>query len=163
MRCTREGLALIREFEGCALAAYQDSGGIWTIGWGRTRGVKQGDTCTQDQADAWLLEDVAEFEGLVAECVPAPPLNENQFSALVSFCYNLGMGVPGERSGLKVLKSGKQSTLLICILAGDFDRAAEQFPRWAHIGRNPSAGLLRRRLAEQALFLQKVGGLNGKD
>lgn len=153
MRTNTAGMALIREFEGCDLNAYQDQEGRWTIGWGRARGIKAGDSCTQAEADLWQLEDVAEFERLLCNCLPGVRLNDNQFSALVSFCYNVGLGSP-KKDGFMVLKNGETSTLRKCLLKGDFTGAAAEFLKWDKVGGKPSAGIRRRRQAEQALFLQ---------
>lgn len=155
MRTNQEGIDLIKSFESCALTAYQDSGGVWTLGWGRARNINEGDTCTQEQADAWLLEDIADFEGLVINCIGLKIcLTNNQFSALVSFCFNVGLGYKGQKDGFQVLKSGQPSTILRCIRAADFIDAASEFPKWDKINGVPSAGILRRRLAEQALFVK---------
>lgn len=153
MRCTTEGIQLIKDFEHCSLVAYSDAGGVLTIGWGRARGVQEGDTCTQEQADQWLLEDIQECENLVLAYTPHVLLTNNEISALISFLYNVGTGKKGVKDGLVELKDGGHSTLLDQILVGNFALAAAEFPKWVKIGGIPSAGLLRRRLAEKALFL----------
>ena len=91
MKINDAGLNLIKSFEGCKLTAYQDAVGVWTIGWGHTSGVKQGQKITQAQADEYLKKDLAKFEKAV-EKINSIGLNENQFSALVSFAYNCGTG-----------------------------------------------------------------------
>jgi lysozyme len=131
--------ALIREFEGCRLRAYQDSAGIWTIGVGHTRGVKQGDQCSQQQADVWLTEDLHDAEAAVSSSVKKP-LTQNQFDALVSFTFNLG----GRRLA--------ESTLLILLNRGNYAGAAAQFPCWNKSNGVTLPGLVRRRAAEAALF-----------
>lgn len=90
MKLSSKGIALIKKYESCRLTAYQCSAGVWTIGWGHTRNVKKGDTCTQAQADAWFLEDAIEFERYINNWFKN--LNQNQFDALVSLCYNIGPG-----------------------------------------------------------------------
>lgn len=90
MKTSQLGIKLIKKFESCRLTSYQCSAGVWTIGWGHTRGVKQGDTCTQEQADKWLQEDLIEFERIVS--IWFKKVNQNQFDALVSLCYNIGPG-----------------------------------------------------------------------
>lgn len=156
MRVTTEGIALIREFERCALTAYWDKPGkAWTIGWGRARGIKKGDMITQEEADELLDQDVSAFSLIVAHLVPAI-LTDNQFSALVSFCYNVGLGYPGVKDGFQVLKSGEPSTMLIQLREGNLAAAAAEFPKWSLAGGVECAGLLRRRLAEQALFLKEA-------
>ena len=90
MRVTsEEGVALIKKFEGCELDAYQCSANVWTIGYGHTRGISEGDTCTQAQADEMLIDDLQEFEGYVNELVDAE-LTQSQFDALVAWTSNLG-------------------------------------------------------------------------
>ncbi|WP_288379847.1 lysozyme [uncultured Massilia sp.] len=132
--------ALIREFEGCYLAAYRCPAGIPTIGVGHTRRVKMGDRCTVQQADVWLTEDLQDAEAAVNTLVKAP-LAQQQFDALVSFAFNLGGTALAE------------STLLILLNKGNYKAAAEQFDRWVHSGGKKLAGLVRRRAAEKALFL----------
>lgn len=152
---TTEGLDLIKSFESCALTAYWDEhGSCWTIGWGRARGIKEGDTITQAEADEFLDQDVRAFSLIVAHLVPGP-LTDNQFSALVSFCYNVGLGYAGVKDGFQMLKAGGPSTMLAKLWDGDYAGAAAEFPKWDKAGGAESAGLLRRRLAEQALFLKK--------
>ena len=89
------GLALIKQYEGCRLAAYRCAAGVWTIGYGHTAGVHSGMTITQAQADAYLQQDIAKFAGYVNNPAYVPitaNLNQNQFDALVSFAFNLGAG-----------------------------------------------------------------------
>lgn len=145
---------MIKSFEACRLEAYQDSGGVWTIGWGHARQVRRGDICTAAQAESWFLEDIGGTELIVLNCLPDVELNDNQLSALVSFVYNVGLGYKGIKDGFLSLVSGKPSTLLACLRARDFAGAAAEFPKWCKIRGTPSDGLLRRRVAEQALFLK---------
>lgn len=154
MQTNAAGIALIKEFEDCKLEAYQDEGGIWTIGWGSTHQVPLGVKISQQDADAMLQRELCTFEGILEGVLPAPHLSENQFSALICFCYNVGFGAKGVRDGFCALKTGEPSTMLKRILQNDFANAAQEFPKWVHIGRKTSAGLLRRRTAEQALFLK---------
>jgi lysozyme len=140
MQTNRAGLSLIRQFEGLRLIAYVDAVGILTIGYGHTGAdVKSGLVITQAQADKLLSDDLARFESGVGRLVTVP-LNGNQFSALVSFSYNLGLG------------NLQSSTLLRLLNQHDYDAAAQQFPRWDKAGGRPLPGLLKRRQAEQALF-----------
>lgn len=130
---------IIRRFEGCKLTAYRCPAGRWTIGWGRTRGVKLGDTCTQAQADAWLDEDVALFADGVRKLVKVP-VTEGQFGALVSFAYNCG------------LSRLASSTLLSKLNARNYDGARDEFARWVNAGGKRLDGLVRRRAAEQEMW-----------
>jgi lysozyme len=135
----RAGLGLIKQFEGCRLTAYLCPAGVWTIGWGRTTNVKRGDTCTQAQADAWLVAEYDAFERRVRALVKVP-LTTNQLGALVSFAYNVGTGALAS------------STLLRLLNAGQYEAAAQQFARWNKAGGRVLSGLTRRRKAEAELF-----------
>lgn len=141
MQYSKAGLALTERFEGCRLVAYQDQVGVWTIGYGHTRGVYPGMTCTQEQADQWAQEDSCNCEQDTNTHVTAP-LTQGEFDALVDFCFNLGG------------TSLNGSTLLKLLNAGNYAAAANEFVKWDHAGGKVVAGLLRRRLAEKQEFLQ---------
>lgn len=143
MRTSAAGRDLIRRFEGCELRAYLCSAGVPTIGVGHTRGVKMGATCSREQVDVWLTEDLEEAEDAVHICVRVP-MNQNQFDALVSFTFNLG------------IKSLSQSTLLRLFNEGKAKEAGAQFHRWCNAGGKRVEGLVRRRAAEADLFLRAV-------
>ena len=130
------GLNLIKSFEGLRLTAYDDSTGVWTIGYGHIKGVQQGQTITAEQADEFLREDLADAEAAV-EHLPVP-LNDNQFAALVSFAFNLG---PGNLRSL--FKYGLAAV-------------PERMMLFSHAGGHVMMGLVRRRAAERRLFLQPV-------
>lgn len=136
---SRAGLGLIKTSEGCKLAAYLCPAGVWTIGYGRTTNVKKGDTCTQAQADAWLLQEYDAFERKVRALLKVP-VTDNQLGALVSFAYNVGVGALAS------------STLLRLLNAGDYKGAAAQFARWNKAAGKTLAGLTKRRASEAALF-----------
>ncbi len=139
MEISDAGVAFIEAHEGCKLEAYLDSVGIPTIGYGHTSGVSEGDTCTQEQADQWLRDDLSEAEDCVNKVV-AVPLTQNQFDALCSFTFNLGCGAL------------KGSTLLRLLNQGDTENSAKEFVKWDRAGGKVVAGLLKRRQDEQALF-----------
>lgn len=141
MTSSRNGLSLVQQFEGCKLKAYLCPAGVPTIGYGRTKGVKLGDTCSQAQADAWLVEEYDAFEAGVRKLITVV-VTANQLGALTSFAYNLGLGA---------LRS---STLLKRLNAGDYAGAAAQFARWDKAAGKTLAGLTRRRAAEAALFVK---------
>ncbi|PKU23162.1 lysozyme [Telmatospirillum siberiense] len=135
------GLDLIKSFEGLRLTAYPDpqSGEApWTIGYGHAGHVLEGDVITEQQADAFLAADLAVFEAGVSSSATVP-LTDNQFAALVSFSFNLGLG------------RLRGSTLLRRLNNGDYDGAAGEFPKWTSGG---LPGLVRRRAAERDLFLR---------
>lgn len=137
-------IELTKQFEGCRLKAYPDpatKGAPWTIGFGHTRGVKQGDTCTQEQADKWLLEDM-QWAIAAVKALVTVPLNDNQLTALADFVFNVGVG------------NFKSSTLLRNLNAGNYEVAAQQFARWIYAAGKVMGGLVRRRQAEMDLFLK---------
>ena len=133
---------MIKHFESCKLTAYQDSVGVWTIGWGHTAGVKKGDNWTQDEADDILLNDLEKFEGYVNQYVQVP-LTQNQFDALVSWTFNLGPG------------NLKSSTMLTKLNEKSYDEVPSQMKRWNKAGGKVLRGLERRRNAEAAMFSGK--------
>ena len=142
MTTSPAGRSLIESFEGCVYVAYQDQRGIWTCGYGHTQGVVEGVVCTKAQADAWLEGDLAIAEGAVNRMVKAA-LRQNQFDALVSLVYNIGQGNFAESTVLKRLNIGTP----------DYSGAATAFLLWNKTNGEINPGLVRRREAEQALFL----------
>jgi lysozyme len=134
---SKAALAMTESFEGCRLEAYQDQGGRWTIGYGHTRGVAPGMGCTREQAEAWLIEDLAAAEASVSRLVKLE-LTQGEFDALVDFEFNTG-----HLAG---------STLLRLLNAGEIRPAAAEFAKWDHVNGKEVAGLLRRRLAEREEF-----------
>ncbi|WP_150324700.1 lysozyme [Enterobacter hormaechei] len=145
MQTSEKGIALIKQFEGCKLTAYQDSVGVWTIGYGWTQPVdgkpiRAGMTIKQETAERLLKTGLVSYESDVSRLVKVG-LNQGQFDALVSFTYNLGA------------RSLSTSTLLRKLNAGDYAGAADEFLRWNKAGGKVLNGLTRRREAERALFL----------
>lgn len=130
---------MTERFEGCRLEAYQDSVGVWTIGYGHTRGVKKGDTCTEKEADEYLRGDMWISEAAVKRLVHVP-LNQGQYDALCDFVFNLGEG------------NLASSTLLKKLNAGDYAGAREELLRWNKAGGKVLSGLDARRKAEYAIF-----------
>jgi|TARA_R100001460_G_scaffold4991_1_gene14016 lysozyme len=139
MKISAEGLALIKKFEGCELEAYQDAVGVWTIGYGHIKDVKEGMSITKQQAEEMLLEELVEYESYVLEAVNHQ-LDQCMFDALVSWTYNLGPSNLNASTMLKVLN------------AGDYDGVPEQIKRWNKAGGKVLTGLVRRREAEALLF-----------
>ncbi|MEL6350341.1 MAG: lysozyme [Cyanobacteria bacterium J06627_28] len=139
-RTNKNGLLLIKAFEGLRLQAYRDAVGIWTIGYGTTRGVRPGMSIGEDDAINFLQQDLVRFEKSINDAVKVP-INDNQFSALASFVYNVGPG------------AFRSSTLLRMLNDEKIHEAADQFPRWNRAGGRVLAGLTRRRNAERKLFL----------
>lgn len=139
MKISAEGLSLIKKFEGCELEAYKCSAGVWTIGYGHTKGVEEGMTITKDQAEEMLLEELVEYERAVEEAVHNQ-LDQCMFDALVSWTYNLGPTNLNSSTMLKVLN------------AGEYDEVPSQIKRWNKAGGKVLEGLIRRREAEALLF-----------
>lgn len=142
------GLSLLMELEGLKLEAYQDVAGVWTIGYGHTRGVYLGMRITKGEALLTLSEDVASACNAVAFATRSRVPNENQFAAMVLFCYNVGSA------------NFRSSGVLGAFLAGDDNRAANTFFKWNHAHVDgilrEVAGLTNRRIRERALFLAPV-------
>ncbi|HFT4724459.1 lysozyme [Pseudomonas aeruginosa] len=143
MRTSQRGIDLIKSFEGLRLSAYQDSVGVWTIGYGATRGVTRYMTITVEQAERMLSNDLRRFEPELDRLVKVP-LNQNQWDALMSFVYNLGAA------------NLASSTLLKLLNKGDYQGAADQFPRWVNASGKRLEGLVKRRAAERVLFLEPL-------
>ena len=137
-----EGLSLIKKFEGCELEAYQCSAGVWTIGYGHTKGVAPGDSVSQEEAEQMLVDELHEYESYVNEYVTVA-LSQNQFDALVSWVYNLGPA------------NLKASTMLKVLNSGEYEDVPAQIKRWNKAGGKVLEGLIRRREAEACLFQGK--------
>lgn len=141
MKTGKKGLGLIKSFEGLKLTAYLCPANVWTIGYGSTHGVREGDRLgSEAEAEELLARDLGQYEDAVNKYVTVD-LTQEQFDALVSFTYNLGAG------------AFKGSTLLRFVNQKDFVGAADQFLRWNKAGGRVLAGLTRRRVAERELFL----------
>jgi lysozyme len=154
MKTNRAGIELIKSFEGLKLAAYKCPAGVWTIGYGHTTAagppaVKGGMKITAEQAAEILVRDLVAYEAAVMNALRRNP-NENQFSAMVSLCYNIG---PGAFASSTVVKKFN---------AGDADGAAAAFRLWKKGGGKVLPGLIRRREAEIELFRAPVVE-NGQD
>ena len=126
-----EGLSLIKKFEGCELEAYQCSAGVWTIGYGHTKGVTPNDSISQEEAEQMLVDELHEYESYVNEYVTVA-LSQNQFDALVSWVYNLGPA------------NLKASTMLKVLNSGEYEDVPAQIKRWNKAGGKVLEGLIRR-------------------
>jgi lysozyme len=141
--CNLQGERLIEHFEGCKLTAYQDVGGIWTIGYGHTgKEAYKGAFITQDEATHLLQSDLMDTEEHLDRVLPQN-VRGNQFSALCCFVYNVGK------------RAFDNSTLFQLVRDGDFTNAAEEFLKWDHVNGKQVPGLLARRATERALFMQE--------
>ena len=139
MKYSKTALSLVEKFEGCELTAYQDQGGVWTIGFGHTQNVYPGMHITLDEAEEYAKSDLECAEIFVNRLVKVD-LSQDEFDALVDFVFNLGP------------VAFQTSTMLQLINEKQFHAAADQFQRWDHCGGKVVAGLLNRRKMEAALF-----------
>lgn len=140
MRINDKGLALIKSFEGRRLKAYRCPAGVPTIGYGHTEGVEMGQTITEAQAEELLRRDLEEFEQGVSKAIGKAPTTPDQFSAMVSFAFNLG------------LASLNRSSVLRYHRLGEYGTAADSFRLWVLAKGRRLEGLVRRREAEAELY-----------
>lgn len=135
-------LHFIREVEGFQREAYQDEGGVWTIGFGHTRDVKEGDTISTHKANVHLNADIVIFEIQLQKLVRVD-LTNNQYMALLSFIYNIGATQFADSTVLKYVNEGK------------FDLVPDELRKWNRVNNEVSLGLTRRREKEAKLFMNK--------
>ena len=139
MKPSAEGIAQIKKFEGLELDSYQCSANVWTLGYGHTQGVAEGDSCSEEEAEIILVNDLKEFETYVNALVDVE-LDQNQFDALVAWTFNLGP------------TNLRTSTLLKKLNAGEYNDVPSEIKRWNRAGGQVLDGLIRRREAEALLF-----------
>ena len=143
MKTNEAGLSLIKSFEGLRLKAYKCPAGVWTIGYGHTgKDVKPGMIITEEQAEEYLRQDLERFEKGVDDLVEVD-INENQYSALVSLAYNIGLGNFKKSTLLKLINKGNQNEL---------EAVHSQFKRWVYANKKVLPGLVKRREAEFKLY-----------
>lgn len=140
MEISEIGINLIKQFEGCRLKSYKCPAGIWTIGYGHTKDVKEGLVITQEQAEALLKHDLKIHCKNVSNLVKIP-LKQNEFDALVSFEYNVGYGNFSKSTMLKLINSGNKKD------------ASDEFDKWIYADGKPLNGLKVRRAKEKAYFI----------
>lgn len=140
-RASQTLIDYLKRAEGCKLQAYQDAKGVWTIGYGHTKGVKRGDRCTRYQAEQYLREDLAEFETVANQCRRID--TQGKFDAILDFIYNCGPA------------NWKSSTLKKFIETGmPMWQTQEQFLRWVNSGGRKLGGLVSRRIWEANRFVE---------
>ena len=148
MRINKEGIELVKKFEGLRLRAYKDSAGVWTIGYGTTAradvGIKPryGMTITEAEAEYYLEKGLNKFARLIEPMITRP-ITSNQFSAFLSLAYNIGPSAFKRSSALRHFNNG------------DISRAAKSILLWNKAGGKKMKGLVRRRKAERDLFLKQ--------
>lgn len=138
MKTSIKGIELIKKFEGCRIEAYKCAAGVPTIGYGHTAGVKMGMKITQEQADQYLADDLEKYEEKVMKYYKQYIYTQNEFDALVSFCYNVG-------SINQLTADGTRSKPVI----------ADKMLLYCKAGGKTLEGLKRRREAERELFISK--------
>lgn len=140
MKTSQRGIDLIKEFEGLRLTAYKCPAGVYTIGYGHTRGVKRGMKIIEEEASAFLTADLRNSEKAVERYDAIYHWNQNEFDALVSFTFNCGA------TNLRaLLRNGRRNRLQI----------AATLPLYRKAGGKVLKGLERRRAAEKTLFLER--------
>ena len=140
------GLDKLKQWEGLKTKAYKDTGGVWTIGYGHTAAAgtpapRQGMVITASEAESILLKDLTQYEAAVENNVNVK-LNDNQFAALVSFAFNVG------------INAFKNSTLLKKLNSGNFDAVPVELRKWVKAGGKKVQGLVNRRQAEGYLWME---------
>ena len=143
MKVSQECVDMIKFFEGFGSKAYLCPADVWTIGYGRTKNVKEGDVVNELQAERDLLEELEVFGEQVLNTVKVS-LKQNQFDALTSWTYNLGVG------------NLQSSTLLKVLNSGDYTSAGKEMLRWNKAGGKVLAGLTRRRESEAKLWAREA-------
>ena len=143
MKVSQECIDLVKFFEGFESKAYLCPAGVWTIGYGRTKNVKEGDMENELQAGRDLLEELEEFGEQVLSVVRVS-IKQHQFDALASWTYNLGVG------------NLQSSTLLKKLNSGDKNSVPSEMVRWNKAAGKVLAGLTRRREAEAKLWAREV-------
>lgn len=141
MRTSQKGIDLIKEFEGYSERVYLCPGGVYTIGYGHTRGVQIGDTCTREKAEEYLRDDLKDTEEAI-EALVTVPLTQNQFDALVSLVYNIGSGNFYDSTIRRVINAN----------GGDMEEYRRAWMMWVKSKGKRLKGLVRRREAEFKLF-----------
>jgi len=144
MKFSEEGLKLLKHFESYEKRAYRCPAGVWTIGWGFTRvngvKVKKGDVMPLEAANLELIKQLRIYENVVKKAIMIKKINQNQYNALVSLCYNIGGS------------SFRRSSIVKLVNSRNFIGACRIFNLWSKAAGKRSKGLLRRRMSERNLF-----------
>ena len=144
MKISKKGINLLRHFESYEMKAYTCPAGVWTIGWGFTQingvRVKKGDIINLEEADKELIKQLRTYENVVRKAIMIKKINQNQYDALVSLCFNIGGS------------SFRRSDIVKLINNRNFIGACRIFNLWSSAAKKRSKGLLRRRMSERNLF-----------
>ena len=139
MRASATLIAAIKKFEACPLTAYQDSVGVWTIGYGHTAGVKRGDKITLYQAEQFLKEDLAKFEAITNKVKGLS--TQGRYDAVLDFIYNCGPANFNASTLKKYIEGGRKTWEI-----------QEQFLKWVYANKVKLGGLVTRRIWEANRF-----------
>jgi len=142
---SKNGMSMIKKHEGCKLDAYQDTVGVWTIGYGHTAGVKEGMSISQSEADDMFAEEVESYASEVVNMVDKT-LNQNQIDSLTSFAYNVGIDALRGSTLLKRINDERSTE----------DSIREQFNKWVYADGKVENGLVHRRKEEADLFFKRT-------
>jgi len=144
MKISKKGIELLKHFESYEMRAYTCPAGVWTIGWGFTQingmKVKKGDIMPLEVADIELKRQLRTYENVVKKVIMIKKINQNQYDALVSLCYNIGGS------------SFRKSDIVNLVNSRNFIGACRIFNLWSKVAKKRSKGLLRRRISERNLF-----------
>jgi lysozyme len=140
MKTSQKGINLIKQFEGCSFKPYKCAAGKWTIGYGHVLLKDEPHVkITQEYATLLLQHDLIKFEQGLNKLIKVT-LTQNQFDAIISLVFNIGLG------------NFQASTLRAKLNRGEFELAAKQFDKWVYAAGKPLKGLIIRRLTERLLF-----------
>lgn len=139
MKASQKLIDHIRRSEACALTAYKDTAGVWTIGYGHTEGVKKGDRITAYQAEQFLRDDLAKFEPVANKCRRIG--TQGRYDAILDFIYNCGPANFNSSTLKKYIECGRATWEI-----------QEQFLRWVNAGGKKQGGLVTRRIWEANRF-----------
>jgi lysozyme len=137
MKASQKLIDHIKRSEACAMQAYQDAAGVWTIGYGHTAGVKRGDRCTRYQAEQWMQQDLTRFENEANKVKRIA--TQGQYDAVLDFIYNCGAGNFNQSTLRKYIESGRKTYEI-----------QREFLRWVNSGGKFQGGLYTRRIWEAA-------------
>lgn len=154
LRTSEAGLALIRAAEGLRLTAYRDTGGIWTIGYGHTKGVRAGQSITREQAEQFLHDDAIIAEDTIRDHLPGAVIEampQAAWDALVSFAFNLGA------NAFRNPRNNSSTGLLRALVAREWSAVPAQMRRWVYDNGRKLKGLIARREAEATLWQSGFG------
>jgi len=144
MKISKQGIDLLKHFESYEMKAYTCPAGVWTIGWGFTSvnglKVKNGDVMPLEDANIELIKQLRTYENVVRKAIMIKKINQNQYDALVSLCYNIGGS------------SFRRSDIVKLVNSRNFIGACRIFNLWSKAAKKRSKGLLRRRMSERNLF-----------